>query len=150
MSGVSFNLNIFEIPGKNTVSTYINTIKSKLSSLNIQFEIIENNKNNISMPSVEEISQMDEGTQQSTVNSLLSSIGLNSTDSSEVLNQEAIKSTPEGQFQINGNLNNVNDQLVSITIIIRDDFIEKSNYFGVHQFDTWLLRRETEKNNVCI
>jgi hypothetical protein len=117
-----FELNFYEIAEKNNVNSYINDIKRRLDLLKIKCEIVPKTEglDEQDTPSISKISEMDGG-DESIMNSLLSSV-----DSS--------KTTTDFKYKI-----------VLFELLIYEDNLEKTRYFGIQQLNSWLFRRENEK-----
>ena len=128
MEPVVFELNFYDIAEKNNVNTYINDIQRRLDLLKIKCEIVPKTEglDEKVTPSVSKISEMDGG-DESIMNSLLSSI-----DSSS-------KTTTPTAFKY---------KIVLFELLIYEDNLEKTRYFGIQQLNSWLFRRENEKNIV--
>jgi hypothetical protein len=133
MEFVAFELTFYEITENNTINVYIDDLKKRLDQLKIKYELksrsetddLAENPQRMS-PSIDKISEMD-GKDESIMNSLLSSI-----DTSTV-SQTDKKS------------------IISMDLYIYEDNLENTRYFGIQQLNSWLLRREKEKNMVpCI
>ena len=127
MESVVFDLNVYNIPDKNSVNVYIDDIKRRLDLLKIKYEMVSKNENldETVSPSVSEISEMYGG-DDSIMNSLLSAIG----DSNNVSNMEI----------------NSKSNIVYFKLFVYDDDLEKTRYFGIQQLDSWLIRKEREKS----
>lgn len=130
MDSVIFDINIYEINGKNTVNLYIDDIKRRLDLLKIKYDVKSNNDSVGIAPTIDKISEMD-GNDQSVMSSLLSSVGVSIPPATESVNQK-------------------NEGLVSLELFVYDDSLEKTRYFGIQQLNSWLLRREKEQINVPI
>jgi hypothetical protein len=119
-----FEINVYEIPGKNTINLYIDDIKRRLDALSIKYVI--NDKHNASMeeyksPAIDEIKTMNE----SNLNGIVSSIGI-----------------PSKKTDID-----IKEGYLSMQLQIYDDTLEKKQYVGIIQLNNWLHRKETERVN---
>jgi hypothetical protein len=133
MEFVAVELTFYEITENNNINTYIDDLKKRLDVLKIKYELksrsqtddLVENSQKIS-PSIDKISEMD-GKGESIMNSLLSSI-----TTPTVLQSEKIS-------------------VLSMDLYIYEDNLENTRYFGIQQLNSWLLRREKEKNMVpCV
>ena len=133
MEFVAFKLTFYEVAQNNTTTGYIDDLKKRLDLLKTKYELkstpetdnlVENSQRTSS--SIDKISEMD-GKNESIINSLLSSIGT-STGS---------RTDKKG--------------IISMDLYIYDDSLENTRYFGIQQLNSWLVRKEKEKNMVaCI
>jgi hypothetical protein len=133
MEFVAFELTFYEITENNNINTYIDDLKKRLDVLKIKYELksrpqtddlVENSQR--MSPSIDKISEMD-GKDESIMNSLLSSI----------TTPTVLQSEKKG--------------IVSMDLYIYEDNLENTRYFGIQQLNSWLLRREKEKNMVpCV